>query len=166
MTAKDINIIVDLYEAHKNAEQAKKMAAYMKNKFPFLGVPAPLRTELNKSLFVKVGALELVHLEPLVEALWQLPEREYQYLAIGLIDKLKQKLTPSHLEFIVELIGNKSWWDSVDILAPNFVGRILLSYPDLREEYIPIWPKSSNIWLNRTALLFQLRYKTKTDFAF
>jgi len=49
-------------------------------------------------------------------------------------------------------------------LAPNFVGFILLNYPDLRNEYLSVWLQSDNIWLNRTALLFQLRYRQETDF--
>ena len=164
MTIQDIQKIQSIYENYRNLEQAKKMAAYMKNKFPFLGVPSPLRNELNKSLFQELGQVDLINLEPLVLKLWALPEREYQYLAINLISKLKNKLTPSHLEFILELIVDKSWWDTIDALAPNFIGSILGNYPDLQEEYIPIWTKSENIWINRTAILFQLKYKNETNF--
>lgn len=164
MTIEDINIIKEAYEGHRNLANAKKMAAYMKNKFPFLGIHSPKRSEINTELFVKLGSVDLVDLEPLIFELWKMPEREYQYLAMVLISKLKNKLTPSHLEFILELILDKSWWDSIDILAPQFVGSILKNYPDLRDEYIPAWTKSNNIWINRTAILFQLKYKAQTDF--
>ena len=136
----------------------------MKNKFLFLGIQSPTRTELNKTISEKYGALDIVNLESVVQELWNSPEREYQYLAMVLIDENKKNLTPSHLEFILELIKSKSWWDSIDALAPNFIGGILSNYPELRDEYISDWTKSDNIWINRTAILFQLKYKQETDF--
>ena len=165
MNVDNIKDIQNLYENNRNPENAKKMAAYMKNKFPFMGIPAPLRNELFKEFQYKFGKINIIDIEPLVYKLWALPEREYQYLAIALLLKIKKQLTPSHLEFILELITDKSWWDSIDALAPHFVGNILSEYPNLRNEYIPIWIKSDNIWLNRTAILFQLKYKTETDFS-
>lgn len=164
MTIKDIQGIKSIYESRRNSEVAIKMAAYMKNKFPFLGIQSPIRTELNKTILEDYGTLDIVDLESVVQELWDSPEREYQYLAMVLIDKNKKKLTPSHLEFVLELIKTKSWWDSIDALAPNFVGTILFNYPELRDEYISEWTKSDNIWINRTAILFQLKYKKETDF--
>lgn len=38
-------LITQLYQ-QKNPEQALKMAAYMKNQFPFLGIPTPERKRL------------------------------------------------------------------------------------------------------------------------
>ena len=60
------------------------------------------------------------------------------------------------LEFI---ITNKSWWDTVDFIASHLVGNYFKKYPDKIEEYINKWMLSKNIWLQRTALLFQLKYK-------
>ncbi len=165
MNVDNIKDIQELYENNRNPENAKKMAAYMKNKFAFMGIPAPLRNNLFKDIQNNLGGINIIDIEPLVYKLWALPEREYQYLAIALILKVKRQLNPSHLEFILELITNKSWWDSIDTLAPHFVGSILSEHPDLRDEYIPIWIKSENIWINRTAILFQLKYKTETDFS-
>jgi len=163
----DVNNIKDiqkLFEANRNSENAKKMAAYMKNKFPFMGIPSPLRNELFRELQNQFGKIDISDIEALSHKLWTLPEREYQYLAIALVLKVKKQLTPSHLEFVLELIKDKSWWDSIDALAPHFVGKILQDYPELKEEYIPTWVESENIWINRTAILFQLKYKTETDF--
>ncbi len=164
MNIKDIQNIKALYELNRNRDVAVKMEAYMKNKFSFLGIPSPLRTELNQELQYQFGEINIVDVEQLAIALWALPEREYQYLAMFLIAKVKEKLTPSHLEFILDLIQDKSWWDTIDMLAPQFIGQILNDYPDLREEYIPVWTESKNIWINRTAILFQLKYKEDTDF--
>ncbi len=164
MNIEQIENIKALYEINKNKEVAKKMAAYMKNKFPFLGIPSPLRTELNQELQKQFGTVNILEIEPLANALWNLPEREYQYLAMFLIAKVKEELTPSHIEFVLDLIRDKSWWDTIDMLAPNFIGQILKNYPELQDEYIPVWLESNNIWMNRTAILFQLKYKEDTNF--
>lgn len=164
MIDQDISFIKSVYEPYRNIEAGKKMSAYMKHKFPFIGISSPQRTEINKAIFNNLNLKDIAEVEQIARKLWTLNEREYQYLAINLIEKAKNKLTPSHIEFIIELIESKSWWDSVDALAPHFVGFILLNYPELREEYIPEWVKSDNFWLNRTAILFQLKYKEETDF--
>ena len=156
--------IVELYTSNKDSEKAIRMAAYMKNKFPFLGIPSPVRAEINKEIFIDLKGEDIAYIESLVNKLWQMPEREYQYLAISILDKHKNKLTPSHIEFVLELIESKSWWDTIDALVPNYIGYILFNYPELRNEYITAWIESDNIWLNRTAILFQLKYKEDTDF--
>jgi 3-methyladenine DNA glycosylase AlkD len=164
MTKSDISNILTLYKAHRNPEVALKMAAYMKNKFLFLGIQSPLRADLNKEIIQLYGKVDFESLEAISTELWDQPEREFQYLAMSLIEQVKKKLNPSHLDFLINLVTYKSWWDSVDGLAPSFIGQILKDYPELIDEYLPQWLDSNNIWLNRTAILFQLKYKTNTDF--
>lgn len=36
-------------------------------------------------------------------------------------------------------------------------------HPELINSHILIWSKGDNIWLIRSAILFQLKYKEKTD---
>jgi len=62
------------------------------------------------------------------------------------------------------LIINKSWWDTVDSLASNCVGTYFRFYPEKIEYYNSKWITSDNMWLNRTAIIFQLKYKKDTDF--
>ncbi len=164
MDIQHLEEIKKLYWAHRQPDNAVKMAAYMKNKFPFLGINSEPRAELEKQLQLKFGKVDIADLEPLVNALWSVPEREYHYYALSVISQVKKKLMPSHVDFMVDLILQNSWWDSVDVLAPHFVGQILYNYPELRDEYLGIWIDSENIWLNRTAILFQLKYKKETDF--
>ena len=37
-------------------------------------------------------------------------------------------------------------------------------FPQVREAYLPKWRRAENFWLRRAAILFQLNYKTETDF--
>jgi 3-methyladenine DNA glycosylase AlkD len=61
------------------------------------------------------------------------------------------------------MITHKSWWDTVDSVS-HIVGMQFRRYPETREQHLAKWRASNNIWLRRTAILFQLDYKIETDF--
>ena len=79
------------------------------------------------------------------------------------MQKYKKHINETHIPFLEELIVTKSWWDSVDSIVPTFLGDIFLKHPELISAYIPKWIASDNIWLQRAAILFQLKYKQKMD---
>ncbi|MED2256361.1 DNA alkylation repair protein [Brevibacillus parabrevis] len=92
-----------------------------------------------------------------------LAEREYQYVAMDLLEKRKKQLTPEHLPWIVHWITTKSWWDTVDYLAAHTTGKLFSLHPELIRPNVTAWVQGDDIWLARTAILFQLSYKAKTD---
>ena len=94
--------------------------------------------------------------------MWEKAEREYQYTAITYIGKYAKKLLKADLLFLKELITTKSWWDSVDGIAP-LVGELAKSYPEVIEETINQWSVHENMWVRRAAILFQLKYKEQTN---
>ena len=57
------------------------------------------------------------------------------------------------------MIINKSWWDTIDFLSPKILGKYFKLYPDEIEKNTQKWILSNNIWLKRSAILFQLKYK-------
>ena len=57
------------------------------------------------------------------------------------------------------MIINKSWWDTIDFLSPKIVGEYFKLYPETIENQIEKWLHSNNIWLQRSCLIFQLKYK-------
>ncbi|TAE07534.1 MAG: DNA alkylation repair protein [Bacteroidetes bacterium] len=69
------------------------------------------------------------------------------------------------LELVESLIITNSWWDSVDYLAPRIAGKLFSRFPEQIERYTSRWIESDNFWLQRSAIIFQLAYKTKTDSA-
>jgi 3-methyladenine DNA glycosylase AlkD len=75
-----------------NAENAAQMAAYMKNQFEFLGVKSPERRAVSKDL-LKTKPVDWA----LIQAHWEAPEREFQYVAADWLDKQKNGLTPEDL---------------------------------------------------------------------
>jgi 3-methyladenine DNA glycosylase AlkD len=135
----------------------------MKDKFEFYGIQTKLRRELTKQ-FLKSDSLPPVEkLSDIVESLWKMPQREYQYFGIELLEKFIKKLDKSNLTLIEFVITNKSWWDTVDGIAIRVVGGLFRNYPDLVIPVTKTWISSGNIWLQRTAILFQLKYKSHTD---
>lgn len=153
--------LINSYYDHRNQEQSKKMSAYMKDNFPFLGIPKPQRTELGKGFIKQVKKEKKVDWD-LVFMLWDLPEREFQYLALDYILALKNSLEKPDIDRIKLLIIKKSWWDSVDSLA-EITGVLCAKHPGLVQSHILRWAESDHIWLVRIAILFQLKYKEKTD---
>ncbi len=150
-------------QQNSNASNANYMKAYMKEKFDFLGIKSPLRKEIFREIKSEIKSKSFEKTWSLIEALWQLPEREYQYLAMDISSLIQSKIAHHHLGNIKQLIVTKSWWDTVDFLASNTLGKCLSDHPnqvDIANE----WINSQNMWIRRSALLFQLKYKDKTDF--
>ena len=135
----------------------------MKNRFPYLGIKTPKRKELLKDFYEENSLPEMQELKQITLDLWELPEREFQYVAIGLLRKFTKKWDENFIELFEQLIITKSWWDTVDGLASWMVGEHFKRFPYIRNKYIDRWMKSGNMWLQRTCLLFQLSYKAKTD---
>jgi len=158
-----LDAIQQLYRQHTNPEQATPMKQYMRNQFEFLGIKRPQAQILFRQLKAEQGLPGVDQLNGVVRTLWDWPEREYQYLALTLLDKSQKRLTSDFLPLLEFLITTKSWWDTVNPIASHNVGKLLRKYPEIRDRTLTPWRKSDNIWLRRTAILFQLGYKAETD---
>jgi len=152
-----------IFRENISLENAKPMTKYMKNRFPYLGIKTPKRKELFRDFIKENGLPEVSELKQITLDLWKLPEREFQYLAIGFLRKYTKKWDDDFIDLFEHLIITKSWWDSVDGLASWMVGEHFKRFPEMRDEYINRWMKNGNMWLQRTCLLFQLSYKEDTD---
>jgi len=185
----DLQPLVESLESHANSQNAIAMQRYMRGQFSFYGIKTPLRRQLLKQHLqrqnVKHPYLQQQHLpqQPQqlqqlqqhnhpenhacllksVEWLWQQPQREYQYIALDLLQRPRIKLQPSITALLQSLIISRSWWDTVDPLAINCLGPLLRSNPELQASKLSQWRHSDNLWLRRSALLFQLKYKSATN---
>ena len=154
---------IRVFSDNTDESQSKPMSAYMRDQFPFLGIKSQKRRELQKEIAKKAGYASKPFCEEFVRSLWRLPEREYQYFAVDYLISKSKTLKRNHIDLLEELITWKSWWDTVDLLASNVVGTLCIKYPDIRRKEILQLSESGNIWLIRTSILFQLKYKGKTD---
>ncbi|CAM2788276.1 DNA alkylation repair protein [Paenibacillus sediminis] len=164
MTQFYVDELTKLLSAHAHQENAKSMKAYMKNHFEFLGIRKPDLNAITKQFIKEHGIpTDLEQLLHVVTKLWELPEREYQYVALELLGKKKKQLTKENITFLERLVISKSWWDTVDFIAPHIIGHLFSKYPEMIPSYTDKWIQSNNMWLQRSAILFQLKYKSKTD---
>jgi 3-methyladenine DNA glycosylase AlkD len=153
------------FEVHRNAKNALPMQAYMKHLFPFLGIKSPLRKTLIRTVVNQNKEEVKPNTTAIARALYQKQEREYHYAAMDSYARFKKRhYQPSDIAFIEHLLTTHTHWDTVDFIAKHILGQFLLEYPDLRNETIQRFSESDNMWLNRSAILFQLGYKSKTDF--
>ena len=150
------------FEENANPKKALEMAKYMKNHFVFYGVSAPQRKELTRAHLKEHGLPPLEALHDVMLEAWRLP-REMQYSAIEVLVRMRKKLSPDHIPLLETLITTKSWWDTTDGIAPNVLGPILMDHEDLAGKKIVEWIESGNLWLQRSAILFQLKYKQKLN---
>src|SRR5688572_7937347 len=76
---------------------AVSMRAYMRDGFPFLGLPSPRRRELGKQVVAGLPRPGATDLHAVALACWELPEREYQYFACDLLTRHARVLGPGFL---------------------------------------------------------------------
>jgi 3-methyladenine DNA glycosylase AlkD len=157
--------IINLFVANADPVAAAPMKAYMRNQFEYLGIKTPQRRELLQQFYAEFGLPPLDHLAIILFELWDLPEREFQYAALGILGKFEKQLPDRFIDAIERLITMKSWWDTVDSLAAGTVGIHFKRYPQIRDVVLPRWRQADDFWLRRTCILFQLNYKENTDFS-
>ena len=163
MTPEYIIPLKEAFETNANAAEAIPMKKYMKNKFEFFGIKSPLRKEIYKDFKSKYGLLPNENFEEIIKWCWKQDEREYQYFAMEFVSKSMKKSTLEAIDLYEFMIVEKSWWDTVDFIAAILVGDYFKRFPEEIKPITERWMNSDNIWLQRSCLLFQLKYKNKTD---
>ena len=154
------------FKNHADPENAEGQKAYMRNQFDFLGIKSPIRKEIQQSFLRKKNLPPKEELENIVKSLWDKPQREFQYFALELADKYTRQVEAEDIILFEWMVTHKSWWDTVDFVAPRLIGDYFKLFPDLRDKKVEAWLNSENRWLMRSALLFQLKYNAKLDTLF
>ncbi|BDD12210.1 hypothetical protein FUAX_46420 (plasmid) [Fulvitalea axinellae] len=149
--------------ARANPERAEGQKSYMKNRFEFFGLASTERREIQKPFLQKTALPSKGDAYAYIKELWQKDQRELQYFAQELAFRYRSQISLDDIKLYEYMITEKSWWDSVDFIASNLVGNYFRKYPDERERLVQRWLDSGNIWLQRSALLFQLKYKSDLD---
>jgi 3-methyladenine DNA glycosylase AlkD len=155
--------VVASYRSAVNEERAAAQRQYMRDQFPYLGIPTPERRRLSRAVLKAGGNARPSTDECAALALrfWELPEREFRYFAIDYLVANVKYCDSSLLPTLRTLITTDSWWDTVDPLASRVVGALVAADPSLAGE-MDAWARE-NMWIVRTAILHQLHYKAATD---
>jgi 3-methyladenine DNA glycosylase AlkD len=154
----------DAFESAADPERAAGAAAYMRDQFPFLGIPTPERRRVARSALRDLPAPDEGELAAVARALWAQPEREFQHTGCDYLRRHIGVATAPFIDVVEETITTKPWWDTVDVIAAHTAGPLVRSYPEL-VAVMDRWIVSDRMWLARTALLHQLAYKEATDAA-
>lgn len=154
----NINTLVSTLRENSIEENIIPMEKYMKNNFKFLGIKSVERRELSKGFLRKEK--DIINWEE-VFYLWELEEREFQYIALDYLKARKKFLKIDDLENLLKLAKKKPWWDTIDLLAP-LVGEAIFDFKDKNKLMLDL-SKDENMWLKRIAILHQLKFKEDTD---
>jgi 3-methyladenine DNA glycosylase AlkD len=153
--------LVAAYGGAADAAKAAPMRAYMRDQFPFLGIPTAGRRALSREVLAGLPRPGEDDLRTAALACWELPEREYQYFACDWLVRNVNSCSPGFLDTARVLITTRSWWDTVDALAAHVVGGIVArdrGAVATMDEWL-----GEGVWLARTAILHQLRFRERTD---
>lgn len=155
--------LMNIYSAYTDGPYAEWSKSYLRNQFDFLGIRTPIRRKLTKQFIKENGLPQKGELKEFIFMLWDLPEREYQKAALDILEIAKKDLGSEDVAWLSNLIVKKSWWDTVDVLSPHIMGDIFLRNSELVPTFPDKWIEDDNIWLQRSAILYQLYYKDETD---
>jgi 3-methyladenine DNA glycosylase AlkD len=152
-------------ELVRDASRAIAMENYLKNKFPFLGVMSGPRKEIMRAWKASLPAtLTRSETWDLIRELWQKEEREFHQIALDwMLTWNIKSYEKSDIEHIYFILNNQSWWDTIDGIAVHIVGKYAIKFPEEMPNIIAEWIAHRSFWLNRTCLLYQLKFKDKTD---
>ncbi|MFI2435168.1 DNA alkylation repair protein [Streptomyces sp. NPDC018693] len=154
--------LTTVFPAAADPHRAVAMRAYMKDVAPFLGLPTPERRTLTRTVLAGTPRPDETDCTAVALRCWRLPEREYHYFAVDYLRRHARVCSSGFLPVARHLVSTVPWWDTVDLLAAHVVGALVATDPKLTAT-MDEWSADTDLWVVRTALLHQLRYKDRTD---
>lgn len=149
---------------HHYPGKATGMEAYMKHQFAFLGLQKTERLQISDP-FIEMKSREKPIDWSFVQCLWDLPEREFQYTALNYLGKMQKYLQKADIPRLKSYICAKSWWNTVDSVAPH-VGTLSVRYLELKTKELVEWTGDPDLRVRRVSIIFQLKFKYQTDTEF
>ena len=148
-------------ENNRNELLAESMEKYMRDKFNFLGIRGPKRTELFKKYFPTARKTKEIDWN-FIETCWNKEEREFQYAVVYYLKAMQKFLKKGDISKLKYLVVTKSWRDTVDLLS-KIIGDVVNRNKELKTLMLEWSKKENNIWLRRVAILHQLSFKENVD---
>ncbi len=150
-------------EKNSNQKYALEMKRYMRNKFEFYGVKAPLRYEIFKEV-LKTNPIERTdQLVSISKASMKKKERDFHHFSIYIWEKNKKLWSDRQMELFGWIIDMNSWWDTADYLINKVISPYVLLYQNERKILDQQWNNSDSVWRIRASILYQLKFKSGTD---
>ncbi len=159
-----LNKLREKLSAAGNPETALGQQIYMKSTMPYWGVKSPELKRICSSIFKNhppenneeyIGAI--LHIFHNAE------KREEWYAAVNYALRFNKYISEVNIDVFLELVCISQWWDIVDSVSQNLIGISLINSTQLKK-YLRMWINDDNMWVRRTALLAQLKYRENTNF--
>lgn len=152
--------LVAAFRAAADPGRAGPMAAYMKDRFAFFGIPSPARRTLQREVLGRWRP-EQSELVAFTDAAFTHDEREVQYAACDLVARHGRRCSAALVDDLGRWITTRSWWDTVDAFARP-TGEQVRAHPEL-VAVMDRWIDADDRWLVRIAILHQLHARDATD---
>ncbi|MBT2445055.1 DNA alkylation repair protein [Streptomyces sp. ISL-36] len=154
--------LTEVYPTAGDPFRAQEQIAYMKGIAPFLGIRTPERRALSRTVLQGAARPDEADCAAVALRCFALPEREYHYFAVDYLRRYVTRCSSGFLPVARRLVTTVSWWDTVDHLAAHVVGGLVAADPALAVR-MDEWIEDDDLWVARTALLHQLRFRDATD---
>jgi len=135
----------------------------MRNQFEYYGLKTPVRRAIQKPFLHKEYLPKASELFAIITELWDKPQREFQHFGQEIAFQYIKNVSPNDMALYEFMVTHKSWWDTVDFIATKLMAYYFKVFPEQQKVYVHKWVHSNNIWLQRCALLFALKYKDHLD---
>lgn len=148
--------------ALSDAHRAQAQQAYFKSSLPFFGVAKPTVAKIAKELAKKYAPHNHKdYCDTFLYLIQHARHREIWYAGVDYAMQHKKFICRDAIPTYLEVIRFTQWWDIVDVVADHLIGKAL-RFSDL-ENSLKAWVSDENMWIRRTALLAQLKYKEATN---
>lgn len=144
--------------------RAKDQQRYMKSQMPYFGVSLPEVKKISNVIFKNFAPENNEEYRDILLYLFEhAKQREIWYAAMVYASKHKMFVLEENIDIYMKIVRITGWWDVIDLFAANVIGKVLFGHKDIHI-FLKKWISDDDLWVRRTALLAQLKYKDKTDF--
>ena len=148
------------FEDNRDNENAIKMTVYMRNLFPFYGLPTPKRKAVYKE-FLKAEKSKKVIDWTLLDKCYADKHREFHYFVIDYLVTMQRFLKFDDVPRIKKYIKTNQWWDTIDGFN-RIVGNIAFTDERINDLMLE-WSTDEDFWIRRIAIDHQLYRKEWTN---
>jgi len=161
-------------------QRAVEQQRYMKSQMPYFGVTMPEVKKITKQVLKEyVPEDNQEYRDALVYLFANAKQREVWYAGLVYAQRFTKYITEENIDVYEKIVRMTNWWDIVDLAAQNLIDaafinnaydRLLVTDAGKSVDesklapYAKNWIKDDDLWIRRTALLVQLKYKSATDF--
>ena len=145
---------------HRDMEQGRAIAKYLRHQYEFMGVPSKVRKRISHE-YIKDDPSPAELDWEYVEACWDQVFREFQYLALDYLLSRQDLLEGNDLFKLRRLIQDKPGWDICDQMG-RLVLHITRRHPESKRHLLE-WARNTDSSVRRVAIIHQLGAADETD---